>query len=104
MTATIPGKSLTPGQRKFCKPSLFISTSLGEYKKARVKLTSEGVYLPYTRTVALSHGAQVERTGFRRARSMRPASVIAAFEKVGTKVNAHDTAAIYATIYKHAAS
>src|SRR5579862_4338540 len=90
----IPWKVLGPGQRKFSKPTLFISTSLGDNKEVRVKITSQGIYLPYKQPIPNQPGRS--RSGFKKARVEKPESVIDAFRKAGMPLNGHDSAAIVA--------
>ena len=94
----IPWKALGPGQRKFSKPTLFISTCLGGYKEARIKITSQGVYLPYKWTI--SNSPARSRSGYKKVRTDKPEAVINAFQKEGMQLNAHDMAAIIADYQK----
>jgi hypothetical protein len=96
---TIPWKALGPGQRKFSRPTLFISTSLGNNKEVRVKITSQGIYLPYEKPIPNKPGRS--RTGYKKARDEKPESVIDAFRKAGMQLNGHDCAAIVADFQKH---
>ena len=88
----IPWKDRSPGQRKFSKPTLFISTSLGGQKEVRVKITSQGVYLPYQRSKPNRPGLSYTR--YKKARVEKPESVVAAFQKAGMRLNYHDIADI----------
>lgn len=92
-------KSIGPGQRKFCEPRLSISTRFGDGGIVRVKITSQGVYLPYMRPVP--HRPGCSRLVYRKAQIEKPGAVIDAFQKMGMILNAHDMAAIFADFQKH---
>jgi hypothetical protein len=92
-------KSIDPGQRKFCKPALFISIRLGDCEQLRVQITSQGVYLPHKQPIPNRPGRV--RVRYKKAVVGKPASVITVFQNAGIQVNGHDTFAIHTDFEKH---
>jgi hypothetical protein len=94
----IPWKDLGPGQRKFSKPAIFISTSIGDYEEVRVKITNQGVYLPHKQCKSNKPG--IERIRYKKACLEKPETVIDAFRKMGMQLNGHDISEVFADFQK----
>jgi len=89
-------KKLGPGQRRFSKASLFITTSLG----TKVKVTYQGVYLLHKWTLTLKNGTQSQRYRFKKLQLNKPQKVIAAFKKTGVPISGHEEALVCSAFYK----